>query len=615
MGAMSHGYAQKGNQNQQREISIIPLPLSLQQQAGSFQLTPKTTIYVDPHDAELKLLAGMLVDQLNSVAGYKVPVEEKAGAHKKKNAIVLTKKQGVDSLGKEGYSLVVKPENIVLQAPEGGGIFYGLQSIYQLLPTQAEGSGSKGSISIPAVTILDKPRYSWRGMMLDVGRYFYPVDFIKKFIDYMAMHKLNTFHWHLTEDHGWRMEVKKHPRLTQIGAFRKGTQVNGPNQIDYRPHGGFYTHEQIRDVVAYAAARYVNVVPEIDMPGHTLAVLVAYPELSCTGGPFEMPLQWGIQDEILCAGNEKTYTVMTDVLSEVADLFPSPIVHIGGDEAPKKRWKACGKCQARIKSENLKDEHELQSYFITRMENFLLTKNKKIIGWDEIMEGGLAPNASVMSWRGIRGGIAAAKQGHDVVMSPTDFLYLDYYQNYAPLEPKAIGGLLTLERVYKYEPTPAELTPQEAKHIIGTQGNVWAEYIHSPEKVEYFAYPRGAALAEVAWTKPTLKNWDNFKKRLEKQYERYEDMGINYSRSAYNVLPRVAVNEKEKQATVTLETFYHEPVIYYTVDGSEPTLESLKYTVPFLVKDPSVIKAAGFRDGKRIGEVTVRHISDKDLKK
>ncbi|MGV3538629.1 MAG: beta-N-acetylhexosaminidase, partial [Rufibacter sp.] len=481
LAGMPQGYAQNGQANQQREISIIPLPLSLQQQPGNFQLSSKTTIYVDPGDAELKLLGGMLADQLQSATALKISVVEKAGQQNKKNAIVLTKKQVADSLGKEGYSLVVKPENIVVQAPAGGGIFYGLQSIYQLLPTQAEGSVSKETVAIPAVTIIDKPRYSWRGMMLDVGRYFYSVDYIKKFIDYMAMHKLNTFHWHLTEDHGWRMEVKKHPRLTEIGAFRKGTQVNGPNQVDYRPHGGFYTHDQIRDVVAYAKTRYVNVVPEIDMPGHTLAVLVAYPELSCTGGPFQMPLQWGIQDEILCAGNDKTFAVMEDVLSEVAELFPSPIVHIGGDEAPKKRWKACEKCQARIKKENLKDEHELQSYFITRIENFLLTKNKKIIGWDEIMEGGLAPNASVMSWRGIRGGIAAAKQGHDVVMSPTDFLYLDYYQNYPALEPKAIGGLLTIERVYNYEPTPAELTPQQAKHIIGTQGNVWAEYIHSPD--------------------------------------------------------------------------------------------------------------------------------------
>lgn len=613
-GAMPQGYAQKDNNSQKREISIIPLPLSIQQQAGNFQLNSKTTIYVDPGDAELKLLAGMLADQLQTTTSIKVPVVEKAGGQKKKNAIVLTKKQAADSLGKEGYSLNVRPENIVLQAPQGNGIFYGLQSIFQLLPTQADGSMANKNVSIPAVSIIDKPRYGWRGMMLDVGRYFYPVDFIKKFIDYMAMHKLNTFHWHLTEDHGWRIEIKKHPKLTEVGAYRKGTQVNSPKHIDYRPHGGYYTQEQIKELVAYAAERYVNIVPEVDMPGHTMAMLAAYPEISCTGN-IEMPLQWGIKEDILCAGNEKTYAIVEDVLSEVAELFPSPIIHIGGDEAPKKRWKECPKCQARIKKENLKDEHELQSYFIKRVENFLLTKNKRIIGWEEIMEGGLAPNAAVMSWLGIKSGIAAAKQGHPVVMSPTEFLYLDYYQNYPALEPKAIGGLLTVEKVYSYEPTPAELTPEEAKYILGTQGNVWAEYIHSPEKVEYMAYPRGAALAEVAWTQPILKNWDNFKKRLEKQYERYDDLGINYSRSAYNVLPKVSVNEKEKEATVTLETFYHEPVIYYTIDGSEPSLESLKYTVPFIIKDASVVKAAAYREGKRVGEVTVRHISDKDLKK
>ncbi|MDB5264025.1 MAG: Beta-N-acetylhexosaminidase, partial [Adhaeribacter sp.] len=403
-------------------------------------------------------------------------------------------------------------------------------------------------------------------------------------------------------------------RLTQVGAWREGTQVNSRQQIDYRPHGGFYTQEQIKEVVAYAAKRYVNIIPEIEMPGHALAALVTYPELSCTGGPFKMPLQWGIQEEIFCAGNDQTFALLEDVLTEVAALFPSLIIHIGGDEAPKARWKACAKCQARIKTEGLKDEHELQSYFIKRIEKFLLTKNKNIIGWDEIMEGGLAPNAAVMSWRGIKGGIAAAKEHHNVVMSPTDFLYLDYYQGDPSLEPKAIGGMLPLEKVYRYEPTPAELTPQEAKYIIGTQGNVWSEYIHSPEKVEYMTFPRAAALAEVAWTSANLKSWDGFKKRMEDQYLRYEAMGLNHSRSAYNVLFEMKSDPQTQQVTVTLKTGYHEPLVYYSVDGTEPTLESLKYTTPFKIIDPAVIKAAAFRDGKRIGEVTVRSITEKDLK-
>lgn len=595
-------------------VSIIPQPQSLKELPGNFKINAKSTIYIDPNDAELKLLAGMLADQVEQVTAYKLPIAEKADALKKKNAIILTKQQVTDSLGKEGYSLTVRPENIVVKAAQGNGIFYGLQSVYQLMPVTNNGSVSNGIIAIPAVTILDQPRFSWRGLMLDVGRYYYSVEFIKKFIDYMALHKLNTFHWHLTEDHGWRIEIKKHPRLTQVGAWREGTQVNSRQQIDYRPHGGFYTQEQIKEVVAYAAKRYVNIIPEIEMPGHALAALVTYPELSCTGGPFKMPLQWGIQEEIFCAGNDQTFALLEDVLTEVAALFPSPIIHIGGDEAPKARWKACAKCQARIKTEGLKDEHELQSYFIKRIEKFLLTKNKNIIGWDEIMEGGLAPNAAVMSWRGIKGGIAAAKEHHNVVMSPTDFLYLDYYQGDPSLEPKAIGGMLPLEKVYRYEPTPAELTPQEAKYIIGTQGNVWSEYIHSPEKVEYMTFPRAAALAEVAWTSANLKSWDGFKKRMEDQYLRYEAMGLNYSRSAYNVLFEMKSDPQTQQVTVTLKTGYHEPLVYYSVDGTEPTLESLKYTTPFKIIDPAVIKAAAFRDGKRIGEVTVRSITEKDLK-
>jgi hexosaminidase len=606
--------AQHVGQHQESAISIIPRPQSLQPQRGHFEINPKTTIYIDPDDAELRLLAGMLADQVAHLTGNKLKIAAAAGAQKKKNAIILTKRNAADSLGKEGYSLFVGRENILVQAPQGNGIFYGLQTIYQLLPAEKPALANT-SVSIPAVTIHDSPRFGWRGMMLDVGRYFYPVDFIKKFIDYMAIHKLNTFHWHLTEDHGWRIEIKKHPRLTEIGASRLGTQVNSREQIDYRPHSGYYTQEQIKDVVAYAAARYVNVIPEIEMPGHAMAALVAYPELSCTGGPFQMLLQWGIQDEIFCAGNDKTFALLEDVLSEVAELFPSPIIHIGGDEAPKARWKACAKCQARIKAEGLKDEHELQSYFIKRIENFLLTKNRKLIGWDEILEGGLAPNASVMSWRGIKGGIAAAKQHHNVVMTPTDFLYLDYYQGDPSLEPKAIGGLLPLEKVYNYEPVPAELTKAEAKYIIGTQGNVWSEYIHSPEKVEYMAFPRAAALAEVAWTAPKLKNWEDFLLRMEQQYKRYDALDINYSKSAYNVLVEVKGDAAAKHAVIALKTGYHQPLVYYTVDGKEPTLESLKYTTPFKILNPSVIKAAAFRDGQRVGEITVRNITDKDLKK
>ncbi|WP_223815926.1 beta-N-acetylhexosaminidase [Adhaeribacter rhizoryzae] len=594
-------------------ISIIPQPVSLKLLPGNFQLTAKTKIYITPQDQELKLLAGMLADQLKSTTGHELTVIEKANALKAKNAIILSKQPTDTTLGKEGYALTVRPENIVVRATHGHGIFYGLQTIYQLLPAGPEAVAGKAAVAIPAVDIQDKPRYSWRGLMLDVGRYFYPVEFIKKYLDYMAMHKLNTFHWHLTEDHGWRIEIKKYPRLTQIGANREGTQVGNRDQIDYRPHSGYYTQEQIKDVVAYASARYINVVPEVEMPGHTLAVLAAYPELSCTGGPHKMPLQWGIQKDIYCAGNDQTFTFLEDVLTEVAALFPSPIIHIGGDEAPKDRWKACAKCQARIKAENLKDEHELQSYFIKRIEKFLLTKNKNIIGWDEILEGGLAPNASVMSWRGIKGGIAAAKEHHNVVMTPSSHLYLDYYQGDRALEPKAIGGMLLLEKVYSYEPTPAELTPAEAKYIIGTQGNVWAEYIHTPEKAEYYAFPRAAALAEVAWTPANLKNWDNFKKRMETQYKRYDAIGLNYAKSAYNVFMEVTPDTEAKNITVSLKTGSHGTRIFYTLDGTEPTLESLQYTMPFKIINPTVVKATAFQANQQVGKVTTRTISEQDL--
>lgn len=607
--------AQDVNQEKKAEISIIPRPLTITLLEGNFDINSKTKIYIDPEDAELKLLAGMLADQLGKFTAFEVPVIEKENLLKRKNAFILTKKYPIDTLGKEGYYLAVRPENVIVRAQAGHGIFYGLQTIYQTLPVdENEMVSNNRTISIPSLDILDKPRYSWRGLMLDVGRYFYPVEFIKKYIDYMAMHKLNTFHWHLTEDHGWRIEIKKHPALTEKGAWREGTQVGSPQQVDYRPHGGYYTQEQIKEVIAYASERYVNVVPEIEMPGHTLAALVAYPDLSCTGGPFDMPLQWGIQEEIYCAGNERTFAFLEDILSEVAELFPSPIIHIGGDEAPKARWKACPKCQARIKAEGLKDEHELQSYFITRIEEFLLTKGKNLIGWDEILEGGLAPNASVMSWRGIRGGIAAAKQHHEVVMSPTTNLYFDYYQGDPALEPKAIGGFLPLEKVYAYEPTPAELTEEEAKYIIGTQANIWAEYIHTPGKAEYMTYPRAAALAEVAWTQANLKDWNDFKKRMESQYKYYDALGINYSKSAYNVLIDVKTNPGEKNATVSLRTGSYDPHIYYTLDGSEPTLESLRYTIPFKIKGTTVIKSATFRDGERISKVSSRSISDKELK-
>jgi hexosaminidase len=411
-----------------------------------------------------------------------------------------------------------------------------MQSIRQLLPPVIEKDSIKRDVNwaIPCVSIYDSPRYTYRGLMLDVCRHFMPVEFVKRYIDYLAYHKMNRFHWHLTDDQGWRIEIKKYPKLTSVGSFRDRTLIGhyseSPRKWKMERYGNFYTQEEIKEVVEYARKRFVTVIPEIEMPGHSLAALAAYPKLSCTGGPFEVSGIWGVFNDIYCT-REENFKFLEDVLSEVIELFPSKYIHIGGDEAPKIRWSRCHACQERIKSEGLKNEQELQSYFIRRIEKFLQTKGKQIIGWDEILEGGLAPNATVMSWRGTEGGIAAAKQHHDVIMTPGHSVYLDHYQSKLAEEPIAIGGYLPLQKVYEYNPTPASLTDEEARHILGVQGNVWTEYIHTSANVEYMAFPRAAAIAESAWSPQSAKNYPDFLKRLDFLLLHYDAMGMNYCRS------------------------------------------------------------------------------------
>ncbi|MBP6697865.1 MAG: family 20 glycosylhydrolase, partial [Flavobacteriales bacterium] len=393
-----------------------------------------------------------------------------------------------------------------------------------------------GDMRLPCLRISDHPRFAWRGMHLDVVRHFFPVSFVKEYIDLLARYKMNTFHWHLTDDQGWRIEIKKYPKLTDVGAWRKGSQV-GPysaQTFDTLRYGGFYTQEEIRDVVAYATARHINVVPEIEMPGHALAALAAYPELSCTGGPFAVERGWGVFPDVFCP-KEETFTFLENVMSEVMALFPSPHIHVGGDECPKERWHACASCQALMQKEGLKDEHELQSYFIRRIEKFVNSKGRKIIGWDEILEGGLAPNAAVMSWRGTEGGIAAAKAGHYAVMSPGSHCYFDHYQGDPANEPLAIGGYTPLEKTYSYEPIPEGLNPEEAKYILGAQGNLWTEYITSEDHVEYMALPRMLALSEVLWSPASLRSEDDFLARLKYEFPKLERMEVNASRSVYSV--------------------------------------------------------------------------------
>ena len=508
------------------EPPLIPRPASMIMGQGYFAVTSAVSILID--SKELKPEGAYLRDVLTTLlpeAPMLLPQRTIEGP------VIALAISNDGEMPAEGYSLHIAPERIDLLASDRAGVFHGIQTLIQLLPP-------KGSeTAIPCLTITDHPRFAWRGMHLDVCRHFFGVEFVKKYIDLLARYKMNRFHWHLTDDQGWRIEIKKYPKLTEVGAWRSGSQIGpyGRGEYDSIPYGSFYTQDQIREVVAYAAARHITVVPEIEMPGHAMAALAAYPEYSCTGGPFEVQKGWGVFEDVFCAGNDSTFTFLQDVLTEVMDLFPSDYIHIGGDECPKERWKTCAKCQARMKSGGLKDEHELQSYFIQRIEKFVNSKGRKIIGWDEILEGGLAPNAAVMSWRGTEGGVAAAKSGHYAVMSPGSHCYFDHYQGDPANEPLAIGGYTTVQKVYSYEPIPAELKADQAKYILGAQGNVWTEYILTPEHVEYMAVPRMLALAEVLWTPKEKRDEADFIKRLELEFARLEVMGVNASKSLYQV--------------------------------------------------------------------------------
>ncbi len=515
-----------------QKLNLVPLPEKVEQYAGSFALGPGTKIIYSTGNEEMGSIALYLSELLGPATGYPLEASETNKMKRKNHAITLLLDPGIIEHD-EGYILSVEPKSVLITGRIPAGVFYGIQTLRQLLPVQIERESLVEGVDwvVPCVEIRDKPRFPYRGLHLDVGRHFFPVSFIKRYIDLMALHKMNYFHWHLTEDQGWRIEIRKYPKLTEIGAYRDETLVGHarqrPQEYDGERYGGFYTQEEIKEVVNHAAQRYITIIPEIEMPGHSQAALAAYPELGCTGGPYEVATRWGVYGEVYCAGNEKTFEFLENVLLEVIELFPGEYIHIGGDECPKMRWEKCEKCQARIEEEGLADEHELQSYFIKRIEEFLLAHDRKLIGWDEILEGGLAPEATVMSWRGIEGGIAAAKEHHDVIMTPTSHCYLDYYQGDRETEPLAIGGYLPLDTVYSYEPVPEELTEAEAGFILGTQGNVWTEYMKTPEQVEYMAYPRACALAETGWTSRELKDWDGFIQRMLGHQERLEALNVN----------------------------------------------------------------------------------------
>ncbi|GHT44018.1 hypothetical protein AGMMS49965_18940 [Bacteroidia bacterium] len=520
-------------QGQKNEYAIIPAPLQLKAQSGQFQFTGDFVgVFFDGVDAASEQALRILAFRLRDAAGIHLgPV-----ANAQKAAIVCVRNTKLTN--PEAYKLTVAKNKITIEASDAAGFFYAAQTLRQLLPVEIESATVQTGVkwTVPCCQINDAPQYSYRGMHLDVARHFASKEEVMRYIDQLALLKINTFHWHLTEDQGWRIEIKKYPKLTSIGAWRyrtlDGAYVSVPNRKwKMEKHGGFYTQDEIKEVVAYAAARHINVLPEIEMPGHAVAALAAYPELSCSGGPFEVEGLWGVFNDIYCT-REETFAFLQDILDEVVPLFPYSYVHIGGDEAPKTRWKRCAACQQRMADEGLHDEHELQSYFIRRMGNYLATKGKKIIGWDEILEGGLAEGATVMSWRGTEGGIAAAKMGHDVIMTPNGYMYLDQYQSEEKdKEPCAIGGYLPIEKVYNYNPLPSELTAEQNKHIIGVQGNVWTEYMLNEDIRQFRIFPRIDAVAENGWLPQSKKNYPDFKRRLQQMTKRYDIMGIKYSQA------------------------------------------------------------------------------------
>ncbi|MHA6246750.1 glycoside hydrolase family 20 protein [Pontibacter sp. CAU 1760] len=578
---------------QAQEINIIPKPASVQTKSGQFTISRTTTIAVK--DKSDRKAAEFLNEYLQEVYGFQLDIDKKA----RKNYIRLaTRKQTADA--QDAYHLNVSPEGVTIEGDTYAGTFHGLQSLIQLLPVE-----KSATLNIPAVAIQDAPRFEYRGMHLDVGRHMFPVSFIKKYIDYLALHKMNYFHWHLTEDQGWRIEIKQYPELTRVGGFRDGTIIGrypGTGNTNKR-YGGFYTQEEAKEIVKYAADRHITVVPEIELPGHSSAALTAYPYLGCPGtGPYKVEQTWGIFDDVYCAGKDSTFTFLQNVMDEVMAIFPSKYIHIGGDESPKANWKTCPLCQKRIKDEGLHDEHELQSYFIQRMEKYINSKGRTIIGWDEILEGGLAPNAIVMSWRGEAGGIAAAQQNHYVIMTPGTHVYFDHSQSQRE-DSVTIGGFTSVQKAYSYEPVPKELTPEQAKYVLGAQANVWTEYMRTPAKVEYQIFPRMTALSEVLWTAPEQKDWSDFEKRLLTQFKRYDLWGANYSKAYYDIQADTKPTPTNEGVTVTLDGKQNLGKLVYTIKGKQA---AQPYTNPIPLKESAQVTGMFYKDGAIVDSLTLK---------
>ncbi len=586
-------------------VQIIPEPLSVvENEEDPFIIKEKSSIVIS--DSTMLPAVRLLQDVLN----MELPIVWKKENTKVKSAFVFQFNSKLDSLTSEGYSLHVSEETVVIGSAGPEGLFYAVETIRQLLPAELE-QESIANLGLPAVDIVDSPRFPWRGMHLDVSRHFMPLEFIKKYIDYLAMHKLNVFHWHLVDGIGWRIEIKSHPELTDIGAWRVVKEGKKPWQDfevwkegDDRPkYGGFYTQEEIKEVVKYAQERFITVLPEIELPGHSEVVFQCYPDLGCKDSHGKGLNNGGVY----CASNSDSYKLLEDILDEVIDLFPSEFIHIGGDEVNKTNWKNCADCQTMMKK-NGYDPHELQSHFVNHFDEYLKAKGRKLIGWHEILEGKLSPSATIMYWGGENGVASHLEKGHPMVLTTGSPLYFDHYQSLSKNEPKAFGGYASLKKVYNYEPVPEGLTEKHRSLIMGVQANVWTEYMKTPEHVEYMTLPRMAALAEIAWQEEGTKDWATFRSKMDRFVERYQAMGANYAKSAFRPDIQFELNKKTKHLNVSLETDLIAD-IYYSLDGTEPTIDTASlYAQPFVVKQSGTIKAIAVKDGNIMVEPETKDV-------